>query len=164
MPSAEAIQKIRSFDLDALRETLAACPPPEGGSIEPLVESATRWVAALCEDIARLLEAIDDPDDCAMTLAIQYVELKSRWIALNTRMNYSMFRTGGFRVVEQGKVRTGQHAQAQSSQNLKDQVGGEAIRRKQPQAGGGVEQGPRRDGPWRHIGRCHVRGDRAAAR
>lgn len=95
MPSAEAIQKIRSFDLAALRETLAACPPPEGGSIEPLVESATRWVAALCEDIARLLEAIDDPDDCAMTLAIQYVELKSRWIALNTRMNYSMFRTGG---------------------------------------------------------------------
>ena len=33
-------------------------------------------------------------------LAINYIELKSRWIALNTKINYQTFRTGQCETVD----------------------------------------------------------------
>lgn len=88
------LEQLAAFDVAALRETLSNCPAPPNGSLEPLIESSVRWVVAMRDELSRTLKEIDDDGDAAMALAIQYVELKSKWIALNTKMNYSMFRTG----------------------------------------------------------------------
>jgi hypothetical protein len=57
-------------------------------------DRVTKWALALRDDLVNLIREIGDPDEVKMTLAINYIELKSRWIALNTKMNYQTFRTG----------------------------------------------------------------------
>jgi hypothetical protein len=57
-------------------------------------DRVTKWALALRDDLVNLIHEIGDPDEVKMTLAINYIELKSRWIALNTKMNYQTFRTG----------------------------------------------------------------------
>ena len=46
------------------------------------------------DSFVEVLRPIDDEEQVMLTLAIHYIEMKSRWIALNTKMNYSLFRTG----------------------------------------------------------------------
>lgn len=58
------------------------------------VEKLVRWTQSLRDDLIALIKEIDDEDEVAMTLAINYIELKSRWIAINTKINYQNFRTG----------------------------------------------------------------------
>lgn len=49
---------------------------------------------------AAALREIDDDGEIATVLAINYIELKSRWIALNTKINYQTFRTGQCETVD----------------------------------------------------------------
>lgn len=72
------------------REALAQWP----GAKPADVERITTWMLALRDDLVGLIREVGDPDEARMTIAINYIELKSRWIALNTRMNYQTFRTG----------------------------------------------------------------------
>lgn len=84
---------INDFDVAALRESLANCPEPQdGSSLEGVIDDAIGWLDGLRHDMASLVSGISNSEDAEMALAIQYVELKSRWIAFNTKMNYEMFR------------------------------------------------------------------------
>jgi hypothetical protein len=58
------------------------------------VERTARWMLGLRDDLVSLVRTIDDPDEIVTTLAINYIELKTRWIAINTKVNYQTFRTG----------------------------------------------------------------------
>ncbi len=58
------------------------------------VDRVVGWMSALRTDLITLIQEIEDPEEVAMTLAINYIELKSRWIAINTKINYQNFRTG----------------------------------------------------------------------
>jgi hypothetical protein len=95
MNNADVVKHLDSFDLDTLREHLSEVPPgADGLPVEPLVDDAVRWIDELRRDIVTLVKQVPDPEDVAMAVAIQYVELKSRWIAFNTKMNYERFRKG----------------------------------------------------------------------
>lgn len=59
-----------------------------------VVERTLKWILALRNDLVALLAEIEDDAEVNTTLAIHYIELKSRWIALNTKVNYATFRTG----------------------------------------------------------------------
>ena len=58
-----------------------------------VVERTLAWIRAMRHDLVALLESIDD-EQAPETIAINYIELKTRWIALNTKVNYQQFRTG----------------------------------------------------------------------
>lgn len=75
---------------EVLGEALASYP----GASQQHVDDAVGWVGDIRDTFVGVLENIDDPDEVSTTLAIHYIELKSRWIALNTKINYAMFRTG----------------------------------------------------------------------
>tara|TARA_Y100001933_G_C18976695_1_gene554909 strand:- start:861 stop:1280 length:420 start_codon:yes stop_codon:yes gene_type:complete len=89
----EIVAHIRSFDTDALREALQEAPePPTGESKADIIADTIVWLETLQGDLISLVNQVGGGEDVEMVVAIQYVELKSRWIAFNTKMNYSMFR------------------------------------------------------------------------
>jgi hypothetical protein len=64
-------------------------------------ETLTRtvdWVLQTRDELIALLTEIDDEEQIPQSLAIYYIELKSRWIALNTKVNFQMFRLGSCEV------------------------------------------------------------------
>lgn len=73
-----------------IREALASWDNPPPGEIDLTI----KWIMAQRDELVTLLGEIEDPDDVAMTVAIHYIELKSRWIAFNTKVNYQTFRVG----------------------------------------------------------------------
>lgn len=93
MTHDEIIAHIESFDTETLREGLNEAPEPTGGETkEAVIADAMAWVEALRGDLIALVRQIGDGEDVEMAVAVQYVEMKSRWIAFNTKMNYTMFR------------------------------------------------------------------------
>lgn len=95
MNNADVVKHLEAFDLGALRTHLAEVPPGmDGLPVAPLVDDAIAWIDDLRQDIITLVRQVADAEDVAMAVAIQYVELKSRWIAFNTKMNYERFRKG----------------------------------------------------------------------
>lgn len=93
----DAKRELERFDMAALRDRLATC---DHATPERL-DAAFDWLETIRRELIDVLDHVDDPADAAMAVAIQYVELKSRWIGLNTKMNYAMFRTGQCRVEDQ---------------------------------------------------------------
>lgn len=95
MELSEITKRLGAFDLETVRATLSEAPEPtDGRSLDAIIEHALGWVDSLRRDMITLVEQIGGGEDVEMALAIQYVELKSRWIAFNTKMNYAMFRHG----------------------------------------------------------------------
>lgn len=93
MASDNVINVIRDFDFDALRATLRdGSDPAHGRTKDEVIESTLEWLEAVQSDLVALVAEIDGGEDTEMALAIQYVELKSRWIAFNTKMNYRLFK------------------------------------------------------------------------
>lgn len=93
MDTSDIIGVIRNFDFDALRAGLADAPDPAcGRSKAEVIESSVEWLEALQSDLVALVSQVEGSEDIDMVLAIQYVEMKSRWIAFNTKMNYTMFK------------------------------------------------------------------------
>ena len=88
----DVIATIRSFDLNALRAGLKAPEPTDGRSKDAIINETISWIQTLQGDLIALVQQVGGGDDVEMVLAIQYVELKSRWIAFNTKMNYTMFK------------------------------------------------------------------------
>ena len=86
---------IASFTTTTLREQFAEAPEPTNGPSKQVVTTETiAWIEGIVRDLVATLSTVNDPDDEKMSLVIQYVELKSRWIGLNTKMNYELFRLG----------------------------------------------------------------------
>ena len=93
MAPTNVIDVIRNFDFDALRGQLRESPEPtDGRTLDEVIETTAEWLEAVQSDLVALVSEIDGGDDMEMVLAIQYVELKSRWIAFNTKMNYTRFK------------------------------------------------------------------------
>jgi len=57
-----------------------------------IVDRYVKWGAQVRDEFLSLTEAIDNDEDIDMAAAIHYIELKSRWIAMNTKINYQRFR------------------------------------------------------------------------
>jgi len=64
------------------------------GADPALVQDVTSWVCGLRDDFFGLVRDIADEEQISASMAIYYIEIKSHWIALNTRMNYQMVGTG----------------------------------------------------------------------
>lgn len=89
----DIVAHVNGFDVQTLRESLTDAPDPScGGSKQDIIDSALIWLDALRQDLVTLVSKVGGGDDVEMVLAIQYVEMKSRWIAFNTKMNYTMFK------------------------------------------------------------------------
>jgi hypothetical protein len=73
-----------------LREALAAWE----NAPQDLIDKTVTFVLHLRDELVSLCREIEDGEQIEQTLAINYIELKSRWIAINTRVNYQTFRTG----------------------------------------------------------------------
>jgi hypothetical protein len=84
------LENLRTFATDELAKALEDWPDADAA----LVRETTDWVSRQRDDLVTLLEQVDDDADAAYSLAIRYIELKSRWIALNTKINYETFRHG----------------------------------------------------------------------
>jgi hypothetical protein len=59
---------------------------------EEIAQSALQWVRRRRDDFIRAIQEINDEEDFNLLLAIQFIELKSHWMMLNTKMNYEIFR------------------------------------------------------------------------
>lgn len=77
-----------------LCESIADAARGWPGVTQPAVERCIAQVRDEQDDFAAAVREIDDDGEIATVLAIHYIELKSRWIALNTKINYQTFRTG----------------------------------------------------------------------
>jgi hypothetical protein len=64
------------------------------GADPAAIDRTIAWILQLREDLVSLIRTIDDDEQIAETLAINYIEIKTRWIALNTKINYQTFRQG----------------------------------------------------------------------
>lgn len=82
----EAIERFESLSLDDLRSTLMSYH-------EQQIDETINWVARLRSDLLETLREVDD-SDAEMALAVAYAEMKARWIAFNTKMNYKLLRKG----------------------------------------------------------------------
>lgn len=90
MEPIQAVEALRAFDIDALTAMLH----DSGVGSASDAEETTAWVEALRDELVSLVAEIEDPGDVAYTLAINYIELKTRWIKLNTKMNYDAWKHG----------------------------------------------------------------------
>lgn len=86
-----ALDALMNPDLErTIREVLSAWPDPD-----PMPrETSLAWVMAARDELVSLLREVADDEQIAETLAVNYIELKSRWIALCTKANYQNFRLG----------------------------------------------------------------------
>lgn len=64
------------------------------GADPAAIDRTIAWVLQIREDLVSLIRTIDDDEQISETLAINYIEIKTRWIALNTKINYQTFRLG----------------------------------------------------------------------
>lgn len=100
MDTTTVVDQLNNFNLSTVRSSLLNW---EG--VDPAkIEQTLLWVDGLRRDLVTLVREIDDASDIEMSLAIAYIEMKSRWIALNTRINYATFRRGA---CEQGDALRG---------------------------------------------------------
>lgn len=75
---------------DSIAEAIAAWPDAAPDDVQSCVDA----IRAAQHTFANAVREIDDDGEIATVLAIHYIELKSRWITLNTKINYQTFRTG----------------------------------------------------------------------
>ncbi len=75
---------------DSIATAIAAWPDASEGEVQDCVQA----IRTAQQTFADAIREIDDDGEIATVLAINYIELKSRWIALNTKINYQTFRTG----------------------------------------------------------------------
>lgn len=83
-----------------LCESIADAVREWPGVTQPVVDRCVTQVRDDQNAFAAAIREIDDDGEIATVLAINYIELKSRWIALNTKINYQTFRTGQCETVD----------------------------------------------------------------
>lgn len=90
MDHLEAAKRIRAFDLETLRTGLSSWKGAEPNQIDKALAFVERTTLRLID----VLTTVEDPQEISVLIAINYIELKTHWIALNTKINYSVFKTG----------------------------------------------------------------------
>jgi len=91
MNHLEAAEKINAFDFGPLRVGLSSWT----GATPDQIERAMATVKTTTQRLIDMINAVEDPEEISVLIAINYIELKTKWIALNTKINYSVFKTGG---------------------------------------------------------------------
>lgn len=90
MNIAETTRTLRDAAfLEQVRTSLRSWGPDAD---EAAIEATVAWIDGVRRDLADLLELVGDPDDAEMVCAIKLLELKSHWITINTRLNYTAAR------------------------------------------------------------------------
>lgn len=56
--------------------------------------STRAWIKAQRHDFVEMAAEIDDREELELSIAVRYIELKSHWMMLNTKIQYSLFRAG----------------------------------------------------------------------
>jgi len=58
------------------------------------VEEILDWVRGFRDEFLELAEDVDDPKEIQTSIVIRYIEIKCRWMMLNTQMQYQAVNTG----------------------------------------------------------------------
>lgn len=90
MKQNQVLQALRSFDFTILRHGLSQSAAPDAGGIERTLA----WISRIRDEIIQSVSAIDTDEDVELAVAAGYIELKSRWIAINTQINYQFIKQG----------------------------------------------------------------------
>jgi hypothetical protein len=101
MSPDELAQTIDASTLDpVIRAALQEWPGAE--ELETEIEETVAWVNDIIRGMQGVFRQLQDEDveELQTQTAIAYIELKSRWIALNTKINYETFREGSCRPVD----------------------------------------------------------------
>lgn len=69
---------------------------PDADTLQAEITNTLEWVGDIIKSIQGVFSQLEDTDEAELRTqaAIAYIELKSRWIALNTKINYQTFRNG----------------------------------------------------------------------
>ena len=91
VPASALIKQIRDAEFRARTEaSLSDWPGVTAQHVVDALSTLDDIMNSLCHTLA----AIEGGEDLHLTLAIQYIELKTRWIGMNNRINYTTIRTG----------------------------------------------------------------------
>ena len=97
METQRVIDALESFDFWQMHEQLSAAPGAEAG----IATDTVRWAERLRNEFLTTIRSIEDGDDVYISTVANYIELKSRWIAINNQINYEMIRNGSVDVSSQ---------------------------------------------------------------
>lgn len=77
-------------ETDAMRESLSAWEnlTPE------IIEDTVAWIDGKRQHLLSLINDVEDPEMLEESFAVQYIEFKSTWMSLNTRLNFQMVKQG----------------------------------------------------------------------
>lgn len=90
---SRAVEIQKQFEKADLAKMIRTGAADYEGADDSTVDSIIEWANAEWNGMMSLLNEIeDDTDDINTTMALFYIECKSKWIALNSKMNYQMFR------------------------------------------------------------------------
>ncbi len=90
MQTQKVIDTLKGFDINAIRAQLIES---EIGTPEQ-VEETVAWIDRLRNELLQTASAVMDGEDLYMAVVANYIELKSRWIAINTQVNYQTVLQG----------------------------------------------------------------------
>lgn len=91
MTSNELIEAIETFDLESeIRKSIMQVE-----AAQPVhADAVVMWTVAMRRNLLRILSDIRDEYQLQETMAIQYIELKAKWMSLSTRINFLTIRNG----------------------------------------------------------------------
>jgi len=84
-------QTLRSHDLDS--EWSSVVGSWDSGSTAQK-ERVIGWIRELRDELLDLADHVQDDLEIEFSVAVRYIELKSHWMMLNTRIQYELFRRG----------------------------------------------------------------------
>jgi hypothetical protein len=78
----------------ALEQELEGCLAAWTNATSAEVGETRSWIQSQCHDFIELAGEIDDSEELELSIAVRYIELKSHWMMLNTKIQYSLFHAG----------------------------------------------------------------------
>lgn len=91
MQTQKVIETLKGFDVSAIGAQLVES---QIGTPEQAQETVA-WIDRLRNELLQTASAVIDGEDLYMAVVANYIELKSRWIAINTQINYQTVLEGG---------------------------------------------------------------------
>ncbi len=90
MQTQKVIDTLKGFDVTAIGAQLIES---EIGTPEQVQETVA-WIDRLRNELLQTASAVVDGEDLYLAVVANYIELKSRWIAINTQINYQTVLQG----------------------------------------------------------------------
>lgn len=78
----------------SLERELEACLAAWTSATPDELDSTRAWVKSQRRDFIEMAVEIDDVEELELSIAVRYIELKSHWMMLNTKIQYSLFHAG----------------------------------------------------------------------